>query len=299
VRVTVDVNGTRQAHTDYYPFGMTMPTRNAVIGAVDARFKFTGKERDAAETGWNYFGARYYDSWGGRFTMRDPLSQYTSLYTYCGNNPISMIDPSGSWSYQINGIEVEQNIFNIFAPMMENNSQNKKKEEQQQQKQQKPQKPQQQTTSSESNPQGTCFIFVNLAASAGILIFGTETGVTYLINPSTGNAFTYTYVGAGLGLGTPSVVGTAEAGEWNISSPSTPLKWGWQVSASAAAGSEGASFSLSGNISRVYGGGPGYAGGFGAGVIGMITYTSYTGMVEYSKLPQKIKDIFQEYSKKK
>jgi RHS repeat-associated protein len=147
VRVTVDVNGTRQAHTDYYPFGMTMPTRDAVIGAVDARFKFTGKERDAAETGWNYFGARYYDSWGGRFTMRDPLSQYTSLYTYCGNNPISMIDPSGSWSYQINGIEVEQNIFNIFAPMMENNSQNKKKEEQQQQKQQKPQKPQQQTTS--------------------------------------------------------------------------------------------------------------------------------------------------------
>jgi RHS repeat-associated protein len=35
--------------------------------------KFTGKERDA-ETGLDYFGARYHSSAQGRFTSPDPIS---------------------------------------------------------------------------------------------------------------------------------------------------------------------------------------------------------------------------------
>ena len=59
---------------------------------------FTGKERDS-ETGFSYFGARFYDSdlMTGWLSV-DPLSdKYPSLspYNYCALNPIRIIDPNG------------------------------------------------------------------------------------------------------------------------------------------------------------------------------------------------------------
>ncbi len=63
-----------------------------------SHFPFTGKERDA-ETGYNYFGARYYDSdLSGLFLSVDPMSdKYPSVspYVYCAWNPIKLIDPDG------------------------------------------------------------------------------------------------------------------------------------------------------------------------------------------------------------
>ena len=58
---------------------------------------FTGKERDS-ETGFSYFGARYYDSdlMTGWLSV-DPLAdKYPSLspYAYCGWNPIKLVDPA-------------------------------------------------------------------------------------------------------------------------------------------------------------------------------------------------------------
>jgi len=68
---------------------------------------FTGKERDA-ESGLDYFGARYYGSSRGRFMSPDwsakaepvPYSkldnpQTLNLYSYVGNNPLSRVDPTG------------------------------------------------------------------------------------------------------------------------------------------------------------------------------------------------------------
>ena len=59
---------------------------------------FTGKERDS-ETGFSYFGARYYDSdlMTGWLSV-DPLAdKYPSLspYAYCGWNPMLFRDPNG------------------------------------------------------------------------------------------------------------------------------------------------------------------------------------------------------------
>jgi RHS repeat-associated protein len=74
-----------------------LPTRNLTASA-DARLKFTGKERDAAETGYDYFGARYYDSWGGRWLEADPVMELfpgQSAYAYSYNNPINFLDPNG------------------------------------------------------------------------------------------------------------------------------------------------------------------------------------------------------------
>ena len=70
---------------------------------------FTGKERDA-ESGLDYFGARYYGSNMGRFLSPDwsakqepvPYAkldnpQTLNLYAYVGNNPLSRIDKDGHY----------------------------------------------------------------------------------------------------------------------------------------------------------------------------------------------------------
>jgi len=92
---------------DYLPFGEEVPGnfRSGIAGyqASDSvRQKFTLKERDN-ETGLDYSQARYYASTHGRFTGVDPLTgsgkpqlaQSWNRYSYCVNNPLVFIDPSG------------------------------------------------------------------------------------------------------------------------------------------------------------------------------------------------------------
>ena len=58
-----------------------------------------GPERGISETGFSYFGARYYDSdLSGLFLSVDPMAdKYSSInpYNYCFWNPIKLIDPNG------------------------------------------------------------------------------------------------------------------------------------------------------------------------------------------------------------
>lgn len=67
------------------------------------QFDYTGKERDA-ETGLDYFGARYLSAAQGRFTSPDPLlvnslrlisPQRWNIYAYAVNNPLVFVDPRG------------------------------------------------------------------------------------------------------------------------------------------------------------------------------------------------------------
>ena len=105
IKVTVNSTGTVVGYDDYYPFGMTMPNRSSVSSA-DQRYKFTSKERDS-ETGYDYFGARYYDSWLGRWLQVDPLADNSpglSPYNYGNNNPIIIIDPTGMAGDSINNV---------------------------------------------------------------------------------------------------------------------------------------------------------------------------------------------------
>ena len=68
----------------------------------------TGKERDS-ETGFSYFGARYYDSdlMTGWLSV-DPMSdKYPGLspYAYCAWNPVRLVDPDGEEiMYKENGV---------------------------------------------------------------------------------------------------------------------------------------------------------------------------------------------------
>ncbi|MBW7843483.1 MAG: RHS repeat-associated core domain-containing protein [Ignavibacterium sp.] len=64
---------------------------------LNTKYKFTSKERDV-ETGYDYFGARYYDSRIGRWLQVDPLAEKYfgwSPYNYTMCNPLIFLDPDG------------------------------------------------------------------------------------------------------------------------------------------------------------------------------------------------------------
>jgi RHS repeat-associated protein len=117
-RLVLDGLGNVKERLDYLPFGEEL---TAGIGGRAAPYsggvypngpdienqKFTGKERDA-ETGLDYFGARYFSGAMGRFVtpdwseapeavvsadLRDP--QTLNLYTYGRNNPLRNLDVDG------------------------------------------------------------------------------------------------------------------------------------------------------------------------------------------------------------
>jgi RHS repeat-associated protein len=123
-RLVTDGTGNVVRCIDYLPFGEEIPSRengrsgcyeslgNAILPQYPAppdveSAKFTGKERDA-ETGLDFFGARYFSGAQGRFTTPDwsdrpePIPyvdlenpQTLNLYTYSHNNPLRWNDPDG------------------------------------------------------------------------------------------------------------------------------------------------------------------------------------------------------------
>lgn len=103
-------NGAGGSRHDYFPFGEDV---GAGVGgrisnqgysiADGVRKKFTGSERDI-ETGLDFMQARYYSSTLGRFTSVDPLMasgrlampQSWNRYSYVLNNPMKLVDPTGT-----------------------------------------------------------------------------------------------------------------------------------------------------------------------------------------------------------
>jgi RHS repeat-associated protein len=81
---------------------------------------YTGKERDA-ETGLDYFGARYMSAAQGRFTSPDPYMpsadvkdpQSWNRYVYTRNNPLRFVDPNGlDWK---DLSEEQRRVFQTYA----------------------------------------------------------------------------------------------------------------------------------------------------------------------------------------
>jgi RHS repeat-associated protein len=131
-RLITDASGNPQRCLDYLPFGEEIPVGvngrtgpcyetlgsgglsptgpEYPAGADIAAQKFTGKERDA-ETGLDYFGARYFSAAQGRFTSPDApfVDQHTgdpqswNLYAYVRNNPLRGIDRNGRSSLCTSG----------------------------------------------------------------------------------------------------------------------------------------------------------------------------------------------------
>ena len=98
-----DGSGNAIQHLHYLPFGEDwVDQRNA---SWSAPYTFSGKEKDV-ETGYSYFGARYYDSGLSIWLSVDPMSdKYPNLtpYAYCANNPVILVDPDGRTIYHPSG----------------------------------------------------------------------------------------------------------------------------------------------------------------------------------------------------
>jgi RHS repeat-associated protein len=99
-----DGSGNVNQYLAYMPFGESFIDQRT---NHDIRFKFTTKEEDL-ETGYQYFGARYYASDLSVWLSVDPLAdQYPSMspYMYTAGNPVMLVDPDGKriWVFTSKG----------------------------------------------------------------------------------------------------------------------------------------------------------------------------------------------------
>jgi RHS repeat-associated protein len=122
-RLVTDSAGIVKQRRDFQPFGGEIPANatfgnrqvvtdggsgTTYAGAADPAVKFTGQVRDA-ETGLDYFGARYFSAALGRFATADrPIvdqhaedPQSWNLYSYVRNRPLALVDKNGTWATPI------------------------------------------------------------------------------------------------------------------------------------------------------------------------------------------------------
>ena len=91
-----DMNGNEVEISNYMPFG----SLRSHSGSYVSDYKFTDQELDDSTGLYNY-GARMYDPVIGRFVTADTIVQNLSdpqtlnRYSYCRNNPLVYVDPSG------------------------------------------------------------------------------------------------------------------------------------------------------------------------------------------------------------
>ena len=114
----VDTNGTVVAHYEYDPYGNTIAKSGDQ--ADTNPFRFSSKYRDG-ETGFYYYGYRYYNPELGRWLSRDPIGEMggANIYVFVANCPLCFIDPHGlaacSWavglcSRNVAGVDVPRSV---------------------------------------------------------------------------------------------------------------------------------------------------------------------------------------------
>jgi RHS repeat-associated protein len=118
----LDANCDIISYEEYTPYGNTsFQAVNAGIRSAAKRYRYTSKERDE-ETGFSYFGARYYATWLARWTSCDPvgISDGMNVYSFVHDNPINEVDITGSdgqpwWRFTEAGFQYQTGKHDLFA----------------------------------------------------------------------------------------------------------------------------------------------------------------------------------------
>jgi len=92
-RAITNSSQTKTDSLDTDAFGMSV----AVTGTTPTPFGFAGQHgyQNDSVTGLMRLGHRFYDASVGRFLSRDPIQDGYNWYTYCNNDPVNGVDPSG------------------------------------------------------------------------------------------------------------------------------------------------------------------------------------------------------------
>lgn len=95
-RLELDDRARLISYEEYTPYGVTSVQAVRSHLETPKRYRFTGKERDE-ESGFDYFGGRYYASSLARWTAADPSNATgtPSPYGYVNGNPVVLVDPDG------------------------------------------------------------------------------------------------------------------------------------------------------------------------------------------------------------
>jgi RHS repeat-associated protein len=95
-------------YEEYYPYGSTSYQSGRSVAETSLkRYRYIGKERDE-ETGFSYYGARYYASWLGRWTSADPsgAEDGPNLFQYVSGNPVNNVDTQGNWDISLTDVAI-------------------------------------------------------------------------------------------------------------------------------------------------------------------------------------------------
>jgi len=88
---------------DYDAYGVMLGSGANLANAAGTNLLYSGEQYDSSLSQY-YLRARYYDQSNGRFTSVDPFAGNTNdpqslhKYTYCHNDPVNSVDPSGKFS---------------------------------------------------------------------------------------------------------------------------------------------------------------------------------------------------------
>jgi len=97
-----DADGDMVQHYNYSAFGNAIGTESEDPFAFRVSNRYTGQILDE-DTGLYFYGARYYDPELARFIQADSVvpeagsSQVLNRYSYCVNNPLKYVDPTGNY----------------------------------------------------------------------------------------------------------------------------------------------------------------------------------------------------------
>jgi len=119
-----DAAGDPTQHLQYMPFGESFIEQRSITSYYTP-YTFSAKERDT-ETGYSYFGARYYDADISVWLSVDPMAyerSWVSPYNYCQWKPLVLVDPTGAldgWYEDENGNAIFNKEINSQQDLIDN-----------------------------------------------------------------------------------------------------------------------------------------------------------------------------------